>query len=168
MYNPPPEGHQFYPNQQQSGFMAYPPPPGDGYRQNEMPPQPPPVFPRPWGGKDNEQGGVGGSQWGDFTGLESKEIRRMFIRKVYSILMVQLAITFGLIALFHFIPSVHNYVRSSNGQWLYWTSYVVFFVVYMALICSRRAARNYPLNLILLGILTLSMGYMVRLDLKII
>ncbi|CAF2570564.1 unnamed protein product [Rotaria sp. Silwood2] len=107
--------------------------------------------------RDNEQGG---GQWGDFTGLESKDIRRLFIRKVYSILMIQLVITFGLIALFHFIPSIRDYVRSSNGQWLYWTSYVVFLVIYFALICSQRAARKFPLNLILLGILTLSMGYM--------
>ncbi|CAF3950499.1 unnamed protein product, partial [Rotaria sordida] len=49
--------------------------------------------------RDDKQGE---GQWGDFTGLESKEIRHVFIRKVYSILMIQLAITFGLIALFHF------------------------------------------------------------------
>jgi hypothetical protein len=29
---------------------------------------------------DDEQ--VAGGQWGDFSGLESKEIRRLFIRKV--------------------------------------------------------------------------------------
>jgi FtsH-binding integral membrane protein len=48
---------------------------------------------------DDEQGT---GEWGNFTGLESKQIRRVFIRKVYSILMIQLLITFGLIALFHF------------------------------------------------------------------
>jgi FtsH-binding integral membrane protein len=48
---------------------------------------------------DDEQGA---GEWGNFNGLESKEIRRVFIRKVYSILMIQLLITFGLIALFHF------------------------------------------------------------------
>ncbi|CAF1396162.1 unnamed protein product [Rotaria sp. Silwood1] len=96
----------------------------------------------------------------DFTGLESKEIRRGFIRKVYSILMIQLAITFGLIAIFHFILSIHDYVRSSNGPWLYWISYIVFLVIYCVLICSQRAARRFPLNLILLDILTLSMSYM--------
>ena len=48
---------------------------------------------------DDEQGG---NEWGNFGNLNDKEIRRVFIRKVYSILMVQLAITFGLIAIFHF------------------------------------------------------------------
>ncbi|CAF5046342.1 unnamed protein product, partial [Rotaria sp. Silwood1] len=99
-------------------------------------------------------------QWGDFTSLDNKEIRRVFIRKVYIILMIQLSITFGLIALFHFTPPIRDYVRSSNGRWLYFTSYAVFLVTYFALICSKRAARRFPLNLILLGILTLSMGYM--------
>ncbi|CAF1224374.1 unnamed protein product [Rotaria sp. Silwood1] len=154
---PPYEGYQAYPAQQPSGYMSYPPPPGGGYGQNEMPNQPPPVLPRPWFFKDDEQGG---GQWGDFTGLENKEIRRVFIRKVYTILMIQLTITFGLIALFHFIPSIRDYVRSPHGQWLYWTSYVVFLVIYFVLICSQRAARRFPLNLILLGVLTLSMGYM--------
>jgi len=165
MYNapyPPQSGYQPYP-QQPGGYPQYPPQqPGgyggyDGYGQNQMPFQPPPVAPRPDYPKDDEHGG---GEWGNFTGLESKEIRRVFIRKVYSILMIQLAVTFGLVALFHFTPAIRDYVRSPGGLWLYWTSYIVFFVVYLALICSRRAARRFPLNMILLGILTLSMGYM--------
>ncbi|CAF2757626.1 unnamed protein product [Rotaria sp. Silwood2] len=154
---PPYESYQPYPAQQPAGYMPYSSQLGSGYGQNEMPFQAPPVLPRPDLAKDDEQGG---GQWGDFTGLESKEIRRVFIRKVYSILMIQLSITFGLIALFHFTPSIREYVKSSNGQWLYFTSYVVFLVTYLTLICSKRAARRFPLNLILLGILTLSMGYM--------
>ncbi|CAF4867813.1 unnamed protein product, partial [Rotaria sp. Silwood1] len=59
---------------------------------------------------------------GDFTSLYSKEIRRVFIRKVYITVMIQLLITFGLIALFYFTPSIRDYVRSSNGRWLYFTS----------------------------------------------
>lgn len=43
-----------------------------------------------------------GDEWGNLSGLNDKEIRRVFIRKVYSILMIQLLITFGLIAIFHF------------------------------------------------------------------
>ncbi|CAF5022644.1 unnamed protein product, partial [Rotaria sp. Silwood1] len=76
------------------------------------------------------------------------------------ILMIQLSITFGCIALFHFTPPVREYVQSQNGRWLYFASYGVFLVTYFALVCSQRAARRYPLNLILLGILTLSMRYM--------
>jgi len=37
---------------------------------------------------------------------------------------------------------------------------VVFFVTYLVLVCSKSAARRFPLNLVLLGVLTLAMGYM--------
>ena len=50
-------------------------------------------------------------------------------------------------------PAVRTYVRSSEGQWLYWTSYAVFLVTYIALVCSKRAARRFPLNMILLLVL---------------
>ena len=53
----------------------------------------------------------------------------------------------------HFRPSIRGYVRSSEGQWLYWTSYVVFLVTYIALVCCRSAGRRFPTNMILLGIL---------------
>ncbi|CAF3558525.1 unnamed protein product [Rotaria sp. Silwood1] len=102
----------------------------------------------------------GGGQWGNFTGLESKEIRRVFIRKVYLILSIQLLITFGLIAVFHFTPLIREYVRSPDGQWLYFASYFVFLVTYCILVCSKSAGRKFPVNLILLGIVTLSMSYM--------
>ncbi|CAF4200136.1 unnamed protein product, partial [Rotaria sp. Silwood2] len=147
-----------YPTQQPAGYIPCPTQSGVGCSQNEIPIQPPPVLPRPDFAKDGEQGE--GGQWGNFTGLESKEIRRVFIRKVYSILMIQLAMTFGLIALFLFTPSIYQYVRSPSGQWLYFTSYVVFMVTYFVLVCCKSAGRKFPLNLILLGILTLSMGYM--------
>jgi FtsH-binding integral membrane protein len=149
------EGGQPYPTQQPSGYMPYPPQSGSGYGQSEVPFQPPPIVPHPNLIKDDEQG-----QWGEFSGLDSKEIRRVFIRKVYTILMLQLAVTFGLIALFHFTPSIRDYVRSSSGSWIYFASYAVFLVTYFVLICSKNAARRFPLNMILLGVLTLAMGYM--------
>ncbi|CAF4663826.1 unnamed protein product [Rotaria socialis] len=161
-----PGGFPSYPPQQPGGFPPYPPQQGGGFGQNNMPFQPPPMLPRPNFPKDYNFAGLssddeqGSGEWGNFNGLESKEIRRVFIRKVYSILMIQLAVTFGIIAIFHFTPSVRNYVRSSNGQWLYYTSYAVFLVTYFVLICSKRIARRYPLNLVLLGLLTISMGYM--------
>ncbi|CAF3545601.1 unnamed protein product [Rotaria sp. Silwood1] len=58
-------------------------------------------------------------------------------------------------------PAIRNYIRSPRGQWAYWTSYGVFFATYIALACCKRLGRRYPLNLILLSILTLSMSYMV-------
>jgi len=155
-----PPSYAPYPPQQPGGYAPYPPQAsGGGYDQNQMPFQPPPVLPRPQFPKDDDDE-QGGGAWGEFNGLESKEIRRVFIRKVYAILMIQLLVTFGIIALFHFTPSIHDYVRSSRGQWAYWASYAIFLVTYIALMCCRSAGRRFPLNLILLGVLTLSMSYM--------
>jgi FtsH-binding integral membrane protein len=152
-----PGAYGAYPPQQPEGYAPYPPQAGGAYGQNQMPFQPPPVVPRPDLPKDDEQ--VGG-QWGDFSGLGNKEIRRVFIRKVYFILMIQLLITFGIIALFHFTPAIRAYVQHPEGRWLYWTSYGVFLVTYLVLICSKSAARRFPFNLILLALLTIAMGYM--------
>ncbi|CAF1145783.1 unnamed protein product [Didymodactylos carnosus] len=106
---------------------------------------------------DDEQGNA---DWGNFNGLESKEIRRVFIRKVYLILMIQLSVTFGFIALCHFTEDIKTYVKSANGRWAYWASYIVFFVTYITLACCRSVGRRFPLNLVLLSLLTLSMSYM--------
>jgi len=148
-------------NSEQNQYnQGYPPQQSNPYGQNQAPFQPvPPMVPRPDFPKDEEQGGAGGG-WGNFGGLDDKRIRQVFVRKVYLILSIQLLITFGIIAIFHFQPDIRTYVKSSNGQWLYFTSYVVFLVVYLALVCSKRAARRFPLNMILLGVLTLSMSYM--------
>ncbi|KAK8776959.1 hypothetical protein V5799_029687, partial [Amblyomma americanum] len=67
-----------------------------------------------------------------WSGFSNKEIRRVFIRKVYAILMVQLAITFGFIALF-----IYD---------------VAFFVIYILLVCCESLRRSYPTNIILLFI----------------
>ncbi|CAF3373771.1 unnamed protein product [Rotaria socialis] len=128
--------------------------PGD--KQNQIPFQSPPIIPHnlpPAGPQPN-------GEWGKFNGLESKQIRNGFIRKVYCILMLQLLVTFGIVAVFHFTPTIRNYVRSPRGQWAYWTSYGIFFVTYITLACCKRAGRRFPLNLILLCILTFSMTYM--------
>jgi len=155
----PPQQPGGYPPQQFGEYPGYPPQQPGNFNQNQMPYQPPPVVPRPDFPKDDEQGGTGG-EWGNFQGLDSKEIRRVFIRKVYSILMVQLLVTFGFIAICHFTPTVRDYVRGENGRWLYIASYVTFLVTYLALVCSKNAARRFPLNMILLGILTLAMSFM--------
>ncbi|CAF1222885.1 unnamed protein product [Adineta ricciae] len=128
-----------------------------GYEQNQVSLQPPPPvesqdeFP-----KNDEQIAA----WGNFNGFGNKEIRRAFVRKVYAILMLQLLVTFGIVAIFQFTPAVRKYVQSPGGQWAYWSSYGVFLVTYLALACCKNVGRRFPVNLILLGLLTLSMAYM--------
>ncbi|CAF0774059.1 unnamed protein product [Rotaria sordida] len=181
MYHSSQQGtYPSYPPQQPGFFGQYPPQPNT-YAQNSstlddkpVPPyvdpntainpernqvssQPsPPVVPRslPLVAAQSSGG------WGKFNGLENKKIRLAFIRKVYAILLLQLLVTFGIVSIFHFTPAVRDYVRSPKGQWAYWTSYGVFIVTYITLACCKRIGRRFPVNLILLSLLTLSMSYM--------
>ncbi|UJR34090.1 hypothetical protein I4U23_021500 [Adineta vaga] len=160
---------------QSNGYTSYPPPLvakqtppyvdpniAAGFEQNQvslqssLAPPPPPVVPRDQFPKNEEEVAA----WGNFNGFGNKEIRRAFVRKVYAILMIQLLVTFGIIAIFHFTPEIRRYVRSPGGQWAYWSSYGVFVVTYLALACCKSVGRRFPVNLILLSLLTLSMAYM--------
>ncbi|KAI0988698.1 hypothetical protein GJ496_006725 [Pomphorhynchus laevis] len=86
------------------------------------------------------------------------KIRTAFVRKVFSILSVQLLATFGIVLIFTFVEPIKSYTR--NHIWFYITSYIVFLVFYLILICVKSVARKFPLNFIFLGILTLTMGIM--------
>ncbi|XP_072349771.1 protein lifeguard 2-like isoform X1 [Scyliorhinus torazame] len=104
------------------------------------------------GAFSGESGPFSSFSWDD------KNVRRIFIRKVYIILMIQLSFTAGVIALFTFCDPVKIYIQAHPG-W-YWASYAVFFVTYMTLACCPGPRRHFPWNLILLSIFTLTMSYM--------
>ncbi|XP_069509762.1 protein lifeguard 2 [Ambystoma mexicanum] len=89
---------------------------------------------------------------------DDQNIRRIFIRKVYTILMIQLFVTVAIVALFTFCDPVKEYVQS-NPAW-YWASYAVFFVTYLILACCSGPRRYFPWNLILLSIFTISLAYL--------
>ncbi|KAM6979151.1 protein lifeguard 3-like isoform 2-T2 [Tautogolabrus adspersus] len=74
------------------------------------------------------------------TQWESISIRHAFIRKIYLILATQLAITVSVVAVFTFV--------------------VVYILVYCILICCEKPRRQFPWNLLLLGIFTLALSYM--------
>uniref|UniRef100_A0A3Q0S389 Protein lifeguard 2 n=1 Tax=Amphilophus citrinellus TaxID=61819 RepID=A0A3Q0S389_AMPCI len=81
---------------------------------------------------------------------DDRNIRRVFIRKVYTILMIQLLVTLAIVALFTFCDPVKDYIQTNPG-W-YWASYAVFFVTYLTLSCCSAPRRQFPWNLILLVI----------------
>uniref|UniRef100_A0A3P8YVI3 Protein lifeguard 2 n=1 Tax=Esox lucius TaxID=8010 RepID=A0A3P8YVI3_ESOLU len=86
-------------------------------------------------------------------------VRRIFIRKVYAILMVQLFVTVAIVALFTFCAPVKYYIQVHRE--LYMCSYMMFFVTYIALnCCGEQIRRQFPWNLILLAIFTLSLAFM--------
>ncbi|CAG2171793.1 unnamed protein product [Oppiella nova] len=125
---------------------AQPPPPGFA-----MPGQQPPKYGDPYVGYSSG-GGAGGSHnvnigtpndtdvnnWAGFT---DKNIRRMFVQKVYSILSLQLFVTFGITAIVVLT--------------------IVFFTLYITLMCCKGPRRNYPTNFILLSLFTVALSFMV-------
>uniref|UniRef100_A0A3B3RY74 Protein lifeguard 2 n=1 Tax=Paramormyrops kingsleyae TaxID=1676925 RepID=A0A3B3RY74_9TELE len=88
----------------------------------------------------------------EFT-WQDKNIRRIFIRKVYSILMIQLCVAVAVVALFSYCEPVKTYIQANPG-W-HWASYVVFCVTFISLSCCATLRRRFPWNLILLAIFLL-------------
>lgn len=89
--------------------------------------------------------------------FSDKEIRRKFVRKVYSILVVQLLFTFGIVALFVFERHVQEFVQ--KNMIIYIISYVTLLVTYFVLVCCQSVRRQFPGNLICLAVFTLAMTY---------
>merc|ERR1719233_590669 len=110
--------------------------------------------------------------------FEDKAIRRGFMRKVYSILSVQLALTVGVIAYFvlflplHYhgagcpYPEEDDYSEYSlhcnklafvrDHMWLMWTGLGVTLLVIFPMVCIRTLRVSFPINFILLGIFTIA------------
>ncbi|XP_039350833.1 protein lifeguard 3-like [Mauremys reevesii] len=89
---------------------------------------------------------------------DDKRVRHTFIRKVYTIISVQLLVTVGIIAVFTFVSPVHTFVQRNIA--VYYSSYAVFLVTYLVLACCQGPRRRFPWNLILLSIFTLAMSFM--------
>ncbi|NXV90756.1 LFG2 protein, partial [Calonectris borealis] len=71
---------------------------------------------------------------------DDRNVRRVFIRKVYAILMVQLLVTVVIVAFFTFCEPVKGYIQT-HAAW-YWASYAVFFVTYLILACCSGPRRK--------------------------
>ncbi|KAG1931033.1 fas apoptotic inhibitory molecule 2b [Pimephales promelas] len=103
--------------------------------------------------------GCPGYYYGEGTfSWDDKYIRRIFIRKVYSILMLQLFLTVAVIALFTFHAPVRMYIQTHPI--LYSMSNLLFLITYFSLVCCGDLRRKFPWNFILLTIFTLSMASM--------
>lgn len=85
--------------------------------------------------------------------FDDASIRAGFIRRVYSILSIQLLVTFGFICLFVFHQGVRRYSHA-NPQLLFIP--MIGTIVFMcAIACCESARRTSPTNIILLGAFTL-------------
>ncbi|XP_032781085.2 protein lifeguard 1 [Daphnia magna] len=90
--------------------------------------------------------------------FSEKTIRMAFIRKVYAILMVQLAVTMGCIAVFVFVQPIALY--SKGHPQLMIGALVMSIVLLIPLICCIDFRRRWPLNIIMLGTFTLCEGFL--------
>lgn len=118
----------------------------------------PPVHPMPmhYGpGYDGERAASDSFGTGEW---EDMKVRHTFIRKVYSIISIQLLITVAIIAIFTFVQPVGEFVRRNTA--VYYVSYAVFLATYLTLACCQGPRRRFPWNIILLTLFTLALGFM--------
>uniref|UniRef100_A0A3Q2C7P5 Protein lifeguard 2 n=1 Tax=Cyprinodon variegatus TaxID=28743 RepID=A0A3Q2C7P5_CYPVA len=78
--------------------------------------------------------------------------------QVYAILMFQLFVTVGVVCLFTFCEPVRFFIQTNPT--LYMASYFMFLGTYIALGCCGDLRRQFPWNIILLVLFTLSMAFM--------
>lgn len=86
--------------------------------------------------------------------FDDRTIRHGFIRKVYSILMVQLSVTLAFIATFLYHEPTRRFMHSHIE--LFYISLVLVFVCLIVLACCGEVRRKSPHNFIFLGIFTLA------------
>jgi len=100
------------------------------------------------------------------SSFTDEKIRSRFIKKVYLIILSQLAFTAGTIALFSHNTSVRGFFRdkygrrTDNGFIMYWVSYAIFFITYLGIICVPTLRRKHPINIVTLSVFTLAMSLM--------
>lgn len=144
-----------YPQQQfnqQQGYSSYPPQQPQQQPFPGMVQQPPAYAQGDWKDAESAPENFSGG------GFDDKAVRRGFIKRVYSILMVQLVITASIISLFVFVDSVKGYVRTN--RWIMWTSWGLAFACIIAMSCFSSIRRKTPHNFIFLGIFTICEGVM--------
>ncbi|XP_034412080.1 protein lifeguard 1 isoform X2 [Cyclopterus lumpus] len=93
------------------------------------------------------------------SSFDDKTVRRAFVRKVFSILTLQLLFTFSVVCVFTFSSVIKEAVQTNLGAYI--SSIVIFIVVAVALSCCKSFSRRHPWNIVALVVVTLSLSYMV-------
>lgn len=127
------------------GFVGSPPG-GAGY-------YPPGAFPPPLhtnvGGVYNDGNTVEANSFlSNPNAFSEIRIRHQFIKKVYSLLTLQLGITLVIAAAIRFVEPIQYFFAANN--WLLWVALAGTFIVMIVLACCESVARSFPINLILL------------------
>jgi len=103
----------------------------------------------------NDEDTSGGLMSSNFS---EKSVRAAFLKKVYSILCLQLLVSIGIVCIFIFHKPSKNYVRKHPGT--FYAAWGVTLVIMIAIACFEKPRRKFPLNLALLGLFTLAEGYL--------
>ncbi|XP_058106142.1 protein LIFEGUARD 4-like [Magnolia sinica] len=93
--------------------------------------------------------------------LESQELRWAFIRKIYSIIIVQMLLTIAVAAIVVTVRPISNFVLSRPGLGLYIFIIILPFIVLCPL---YYYSQRHPVNFLLLGLFTVSISFTVGLS----
>uniref|UniRef100_A0A3B5A6G1 Protein lifeguard 1-like n=1 Tax=Stegastes partitus TaxID=144197 RepID=A0A3B5A6G1_9TELE len=93
------------------------------------------------------------------SSFDDRTVRRGFIRKVFSIVTLQLLFTFSVVCVFTFSSEVKKAVQ--DNLWVYFSSFIIFLVVALVLSLCKSFRRRHPWNIVGLVVVTLSLSYMV-------
>lgn len=108
----------------------------------------------------------GKKSWGDFgdnDNFSEKNVRIRFIRKVYLLLTGLLTFTFGVVAIFVFVPAVKEFAQTETGLIFYLLAYFTFLgliITFAFCQCCGTGLRKVPYNYMLLGGITVSFSYL--------
>lgn len=105
------------------------------------------------------EAGWGGSKPDAAFEFAEKTVRLGFIRKVFGLLSLQLAVTVAVTTLFVLSAPTKNYVFAN--PWTFWTAFGVSFGLIILMGVSESVRRSYPMNLIVLSAFTLAESVLV-------
>lgn len=90
--------------------------------------------------------------------FEGKQIRHNFIKKVYSLLTIQLILTVAIVALFAVHDGIHLW--AVKNRWFHLAAFGVSFVILIVITCMGDLRRKHPHNLIALFAFTIAESLM--------
>ncbi|KAK6738000.1 hypothetical protein RB195_020221 [Necator americanus] len=90
--------------------------------------------------------------------FDHASIRAAFVRKVFAIVTTMILVVVVMVT-----PAIiHDEIRLYiiQNSWVYWIALLVFFGSCLSLVCCHSVARNFPCNIVILGVFTVASGFM--------
>lgn len=93
------------------------------------------------------------------SGISPINVRHGFIRKVYTLLTIQLLVTVAIATPFVVVESSKDFVIANI--WLMWTCLAVNFACLITFACCPSTMRSFPLNYCIMGLFTCAEGVLI-------